>query len=56
MLYMSAGEVNPVVTIDKNQFRSNGAKLYGNFTTCNAAVEMDVQNTQTILFRVRKFV
>lgn len=52
MLYMSAGEVNPIVTIDKNQFRYNCEKLYGNFTTCNAAVEIDIQNTQTIFFRV----
>ncbi|XP_044255606.1 protein bark beetle isoform X2 [Tribolium madens] len=51
MLYMSAGEVNPIVTIDKNQFRYNCEKLYGNFTTCNAAVEIDIQNTQTIFFR-----
>jgi hypothetical protein len=50
--YTSAGEVNPIVTIDKNQFKYNCEKLYGNFTTCNAAVEIDVQNTQTIFFRV----
>jgi hypothetical protein len=49
--YTSAGEVNPIVTIDKNQFKYNCEKLYGNFTTCNAAVEIDVQNTQTIFFR-----
>ncbi|RZC38585.1 uncharacterized protein BDFB_002499, partial [Asbolus verrucosus] len=29
----------------------NCEKLYGNFTTCNAAVEIDIQNTQTIFFR-----
>ena len=52
MLYVSAGEVNPIVTIDKNQFKRNCQKLYGNFTTCNAAVEIDIQNTQTIFFRV----
>ncbi|XP_063914202.1 protein bark beetle isoform X2 [Zophobas morio] len=51
MLYVSAGEVNPIVTIDKNQFKRNCQKLYGNFTTCNAAVEIDIQNTQTIFFR-----
>ncbi|XP_045480313.1 protein bark beetle isoform X1 [Harmonia axyridis] len=51
LLYMSAGEVNPVVTVEKNQFKNNCKKFYGNFTTCNAAVEMDVQNTESIFFR-----
>lgn len=49
---MSAGEVNPIVTVDKNQFKDNCEKLYGNFTTCGSAVEIDIQNTQTIYFRV----
>ncbi|XP_023022507.2 C-type lectin domain-containing protein bark beetle isoform X1 [Leptinotarsa decemlineata] len=51
LLYMASGEVNPTVTIEKNQFKNNCRKLYGNFTTCKAAVEMDVQNTQSIFFR-----
>ncbi|KAG5895778.1 hypothetical protein JTB14_001625 [Gonioctena quinquepunctata] len=51
LLYMASGEVNPTVTIEKNQFKNNCRKLYGNFTTCRSAVEMDVQNTQTIFFR-----
>ncbi|XP_017774038.1 PREDICTED: protein bark beetle isoform X2 [Nicrophorus vespilloides] len=51
LVYNSAGEVNPVVTIDKNQFKDNCLKLYGNFTTCKAAVDVDVQNTQTVFFR-----
>ncbi|KAF7287908.1 hypothetical protein GWI33_000255 [Rhynchophorus ferrugineus] len=51
MLYMAAGEVNPIVTIERNQFKSNCRELYGNFTTCKSAVEMDVQNTQTVFFR-----
>lgn len=49
---MSAGEVNPIITIDRNQFINNGFKLYGNFTTCKAAVDIDVQNTQLMYFRV----
>lgn len=52
LLYMTSGEVNPIVTIEKNQFKNNCRKLYGNFTTCRAAVEMDIQNTQTVFFRV----
>lgn len=55
LLYTSVGEVNPIVTIDRNQFRDNCKKLYGNFTTCKAAVDMNVQNTQTIFFRVSLF-
>lgn len=53
LLYMAAGEVNPIVTIEKNQFKNNCLKLYGNFTTCKSAIEVDVQNTQTLFFRVR---
>ncbi|KAJ8986059.1 hypothetical protein NQ317_003352 [Molorchus minor] len=51
LLYNSAGEVNPIVTIQRNQFKNNCRKFYGNFTTCKSAIEMDVQNTQTIHFR-----
>ncbi|KAB0799954.1 hypothetical protein PPYR_07834 [Photinus pyralis] len=51
LLYMSAGEVNPIVTIEKNQFTNNCEKLYGNFSTCTAAIEMDIQNTQSVFFR-----
>lgn len=50
--YVSAGEVNPAVTLEWNQIRGNGNKLYGNFTSAEAAVMMDVQNTQNIFFRV----
>ncbi|XP_025830817.1 protein bark beetle [Agrilus planipennis] len=51
ILYMTAGEVNPIVTIEKSQFIENCEKLYGNFTTCKGAVNIDVQNTQTLYFR-----
>jgi hypothetical protein len=50
--YASAGEVNPTVTMEWNQFNNNCKKLYGNFTTCHAAVDMDIQNTQSLYFRV----
>ncbi|CAG9761945.1 unnamed protein product [Ceutorhynchus assimilis] len=51
VLYMGAGEVNPIVTIERNQFKGNCRQLYGNFTTCKSAIEMDIQNTQTVFFR-----
>ncbi|XP_068632960.1 protein bark beetle isoform X2 [Battus philenor] len=49
--YQSVGEVNPLVAITRNEISDNCLKLYGNFTTCHAAVRVDVQNTQTLVFR-----
>ncbi|XP_034826785.1 protein bark beetle isoform X2 [Maniola hyperantus] len=49
--YQSVGEVNPLVAISRNEITRNCLKLYGNFTTCQAAVIVDVQNTQTLVFR-----
>ncbi|CAH2076021.1 unnamed protein product, partial [Iphiclides podalirius] len=49
--YQSVGEVNPLVAMTRNDFTGNCLKLYGNFTTCAAAVVVDVQNTQTLVFR-----
>ncbi|KAK6621229.1 hypothetical protein RUM43_011535 [Polyplax serrata] len=49
--YQSAGEVNPTLTVEWNQFSNNCKHLYGNFTTCTAAVQMDVQNPQNFYFR-----
>ncbi|XP_013178489.1 PREDICTED: uncharacterized protein LOC106125730 isoform X1 [Papilio xuthus] len=49
--YQSVGEVNPLVAITRNEITDNCLKLYGNFTTCPAAVRVDVQNTQTLVFR-----
>nr|XP_022906031.1 protein bark beetle isoform X1 [Onthophagus taurus] len=51
MSYISAGEVNPIITVDKNQYRGNCQKLYGNFSTCKSSIDIDVQNTQTLYFR-----
>lgn len=50
--YASAGEVNAVITFERNQFVGNCEKLYGNFSTCKAAVSLDIQNTQNVYFRV----
>ncbi|KAJ8673362.1 hypothetical protein QAD02_004624 [Eretmocerus hayati] len=49
--YSNAGEVNAVITMERNQFVNNCEKLYGNFSTCNAAVSLDVQNTVSVYFR-----
>ncbi|XP_043270872.1 protein bark beetle isoform X2 [Venturia canescens] len=49
--YASAGEVNAVMTLEKNQFVNNCEKLYGNFSTCKSALWLDVQNTQSLYFR-----
>lgn len=54
--YQSVGEVNPLVAITRNEIINNCLKLYGNFTSCPAAVRVDVQNTQTLVFRVRKLI
>lgn len=50
--YSSAGEVNAIMTFERNQFVNNCEKLYGNFSTCKYGVYLDVQNTQSLYFRV----
>ncbi|KAK2577430.1 hypothetical protein KPH14_003537 [Odynerus spinipes] len=49
--YASAGEVNAIMTLERNQFTNNCEKLYGNFSTCKSAIWLDVQNTQSLYFR-----
>ncbi|XP_015436907.1 PREDICTED: protein bark beetle [Dufourea novaeangliae] len=49
--YASAGEVNAIMTLERNQFTNNCEKLYGNFSTCKSAIWLDVQNTQSLFFR-----
>ena len=48
--YSSAGEINPIVTMQRNQFSSNCVSLYGNFSTCVSAINLDIQNTQDFYF------
>lgn len=50
--YVTAGEVSPILTLEGNRIMDNCRQLYGNFSTCEAAVKVDVQNMQTIHFRV----
>lgn len=49
--YHSAGEVSPLLTLEKNRIIGNCKQLYGNFSTCEAAVRVDVQNMQSLFFR-----
>ena len=53
--YASAGEINPILTMEWNQIVDNGVHLYGNFSTSDAAVALDVQNMETLLFRVPSY-
>ena len=55
MRYASAGEINPILTMEWNQIVDNGVHLYGNFSTSDAAVALDVQNMETLLFRVPSY-
>ena len=52
MYYSSAGEINPILTMEWNQIVNNGAQLFGNFSKSEAAVALDVQNMDSLLFRV----
>lgn len=50
--YNSAGEVSPILTLDRNRIFDNCRQLYGNFSTCETAIRVDVQNMQSFFFRV----
>ncbi len=50
ILYTSAGENNPIVTMQRNHLTDNCLSLYGNFSTCQSAIHLDVQNTQDVFF------
>uniref|UniRef100_A0A7G3AYY4 Putative scavenger receptor n=1 Tax=Lutzomyia longipalpis TaxID=7200 RepID=A0A7G3AYY4_LUTLO len=49
--YSTAGEVSPTLTFEHNRFMRNCQQLYGNFSTCEATVRLDVQNMQSLFFR-----
>ncbi|BES98492.1 Scavenger receptor cysteine-rich domain [Nesidiocoris tenuis] len=49
--YSAAGEVNPRLTIERNQIRNNCFKMYGNFSSCLSSIHLDLQNTQNLHFR-----
>lgn len=50
--YVTAGEISPRLTLENNRIINNCRQLYGNFSTCEAAIKLDVQNMQTFHFQV----
>ena len=48
--YTSAGEMNPILTMARNQFTRNCEDLYGNYSSCQSAIFVDIQNTQDFFF------
>lgn len=43
--YRSAGEITPILTLHSNRFEDNGDALFGNFSSSEAAVLFDIQNS-----------
>lgn len=52
LTYSTAGEISPLLTLENNRFINNCRQLYGNFSTCEAAIKLDVQNMQAFHFQV----
>ena len=50
----TAGEINPWLTLGWSRIEHNGRKLYGNFTTSKAALNLDLQNMQDVYIKVYK--
>lgn len=50
--YASAGEVTPTLTLIGNRIERNCKQLYGNFSTCASALNLDVQNMNSLYFMV----
>ena len=48
--YASVGEINPIITMQRNQVKENCVNLYGNFSTCPSSIVLDIQNTQDVFF------
>ncbi|XP_037882246.1 protein bark beetle isoform X1 [Glossina fuscipes] len=49
-MYASAGEVTPTLTLTSNRIEDNCKQLYGNFSTCSSALNIDVQNMHSFYF------
>ncbi|XP_035780255.1 protein bark beetle-like isoform X1 [Anopheles albimanus] len=49
--YTSVGEVSPILTLERNRILRNCRQLYGNFSSCESAIRIDVQNMQSLHFR-----
>lgn len=54
--YSTAGEISPRLTLENNRIINNCRQLYGNFSTCESAIKLDVQNMQTFHFQVSIFI
>lgn len=50
--YAAAGEVTPTLTLIGNRIERNCKQLYGNFSTCTSALNLDVQNMNSLYFMV----
>ncbi|XP_075153568.1 C-type lectin domain-containing protein bark beetle isoform X2 [Haematobia irritans] len=50
LVYTSAGEVTPTLTLTSNRIQNNCLHLYGNFSTCQSALNVDVQNMNSLFF------
>ncbi|XP_067119939.1 protein bark beetle [Centruroides vittatus] len=42
--YRSAGEIAPIITFKYNRIENNGKEFFGNFTSTNSSVLLDVRN------------
>lgn len=51
IIYNSATESSPSVALDYNRFEFNCQELYGNFTSCDAALHFELQNAPQFYFR-----
>ena len=49
LVYKSVGETTPMISLTHNIIRSNCQQLFGNFTTCDSAVDIEVQNSPFVL-------
>ena len=49
-MILHLGEINPIVTMQRNQVKENCVNLYGNFSTCQSSILFDIQNTQDVFF------
>ncbi|RWS09858.1 uncharacterized protein B4U79_09122 [Dinothrombium tinctorium] len=50
IIYKTAGETSPSVSFGHNIFENNCEELYSNFTSCEAAVSLEVQNIRNFYF------
>lgn len=49
LVYKSVGETTPMLSLLHNTVKSNCLQMYGNFTTCDSALDIEVQNSPFVL-------